>query len=255
MPESTAPTADEPHRVYLDANVIRGQLTTNILLTLAERKVLDPDWSQEVLDEMRRNRPEETTEQKIDRRIRAMNTAFPKAMTSGYEHLEPQMRAHDDDKHVLAAAVHSRCSVLVTENTKHFQPPASGPHAMRVERLSEFLNHKLGEHPDRVLSGLREMVGRHRYGPQTMPALLDTMADQEALRVFAQKVNGAVEPHERGTNKALTAGSRGVNPSPTELAQAGMAEARDATKQSRAGAATPRQHGSSRSDRDRGPER
>jgi hypothetical protein len=255
MTESTSPNADDPERAYLDANVIRGQLTTNILLTLAEQKVFDPHWSQEVLNEMRRNRPKKTSEQKIDRRIRAMNTAFPKAMTTGYDHLKPEMRAHDDDKHVLAAAVRSRCSVLVTENTRHFDPPASGEHGMQVERLSKFLNRKLNEQPDRVLSGLREMVGQHKYGPQTLPALLDTMADQEALRAFAQRVNGAVKPHERGSNKALTAGPRGVDPSPTELAQGGVADARDATKQSRGSAHASRQHGSNRSDRDRGPER
>ena len=52
--------------------------------------MLDPCWSQKVLDEMRRNRPEGVTEQKIDRRIGAMTKFFPRAMTSGYESLIPE---------------------------------------------------------------------------------------------------------------------------------------------------------------------
>jgi hypothetical protein len=73
---------DETERAFLDANVIRGQLTNDILLSLAEQDLLNPRWSQTVLDEMRRNRPAGVSEQRIDRRIAAMNTYFPRAMTS-----------------------------------------------------------------------------------------------------------------------------------------------------------------------------
>ncbi len=121
----------------LDANVIRGHLTTNVLLTLAEHDIVEPHWSQEVLVEARRNRPKRMSEEEFDRRLRAMNGFFPEAMASGYDDLKPHMLADDGDKHVLAAAVHGHCDTLVTENTKHFSPPASGAHAMRVSRLSE----------------------------------------------------------------------------------------------------------------------
>jgi len=134
----------------LDANIIRGQLTTNILLTLGEHDIIEPHWSQEVLDEARRNRPKRMPEEEFDHRLQAMNGFFPEAMVSGYEDLKPHMQAHEDDRHVLAAAVHGRCDTLVTENTKHFSPPAHGAHAMRVSRLSGLLVRKLNEQLGRL---------------------------------------------------------------------------------------------------------
>jgi predicted nucleic acid-binding protein len=127
---------------FLDANVIRGQLTTDVLLTLAERKIIEPYWSQTVLDEMRRNWPAGVAEERIDRRIAIMNRYFPDAMISGHEPPIPEMPADAKDQHVLAAAVHSRCAVLVTDNTKDFYPPSSGPYAMRVESMAQFLDRK-----------------------------------------------------------------------------------------------------------------
>lgn len=165
-----------PRRAFLDANVLRGQLTTDVMLSLAHAKLFKPQWSEQVLDEVRRNRPAGVPENRIDSRFAQMNKIFPTAMTSDYEHLVPQMRADEKDKHVLAAAVHSGSDVLVTENVKDFDPPATGPHAMPVERTSAFLNRLLEEKPERVVEAMNKMVARNRREPTTMPELLDKMA-------------------------------------------------------------------------------
>ena len=209
MTESTPTTSSRPERAFLDANVIRGQLTNDILMSMADRDVFEPRWSQHVIDEMRRNRPEGVSEEKIDKRIGAMNKVFPRAMTGGYEGLEPQMQADPKDKHVLAAAVHSESDVLVTDNVKDFDPPSSGPNAMRVEKLSQFLNRKLEEDPQRVQSALQDMVNRNKRDPRTMSQLIDKMATQPELRSFAQNLNSVVPPDQRGTAEVLTANQRG----------------------------------------------
>jgi hypothetical protein len=195
---------NDPEYAFLDANVIRGQLTTDILLTLAEHELLEPFWSQGVIDEMRRNRPAGVTEQRIDRRIGIMNEYFPDALISGHDHLIPEMQADPKDKHVLAAAVHGGCDVLVTDNVRDFNPPSTGPYAMRVERLSQFLNRKLQEEPVRVVSALQTMVDRNRLDPRTMPALIDKMATQPELRPFAKQLNERALPDQRGSQEALT---------------------------------------------------
>jgi hypothetical protein len=208
--ESSSPSSSSPERAFLDANVIVGQLTTNILLTMAERDVFEPRWSQGVIDEMRRHTPEGVPAEKIDARIEAMNDAFPRAMTGDHpKGLEDQMVADAKDKHVLAAAVHSESDVLVTENVKDFKPPANGPHAMRVERLSQFLVRKLEEDSERVTAAMQKMVAGHKFGPRTMPALLDKMARQPELRAFAQKLNAKMPDEQKGTAPVLTANVRG----------------------------------------------
>lgn len=137
----------DPRVAFLDANVLRGQLTTDVMLSLADNNLYEPQWSAEVLAEVKRNRPAGVTAERADARFARMADAFPEAMITDYEHLMPEMRADEKDKHVLAAAVHGEADVLVTENTKDFDPPTDGPYAMKVERTSEFVNHLLDEHP------------------------------------------------------------------------------------------------------------
>lgn len=141
--------------------------------------------------------------EKIDYRIAEMNQAFPDAMVSGHDHLIPRMQADEKDKHVLAAAVHSRSDVLVTENDKDFNPPATGDDAMRVERTSKFLNRLMDEEPEQVISTLQQMVEQNRYEPRSMPALIDKMAKRPELADFARRVNAAVPPEQRGTDPKL----------------------------------------------------
>jgi predicted nucleic acid-binding protein len=213
-----------PPRAFLDANVIRGQLTNDVLLTLAHDRLFSPRWSEQVLDEAKRNRPENVSEAKIDSRFAQMNRVFSAAMTTGYEGLMPEMQADEKDKHVLAAAVHSKSTVLVTENTKDFNPPPSGPNAMKVERASAFLNRLLEENPDRVKAALNKMLARNRSEPQTMPQLIDKMASQTELKGFAHKLNEAVPEKDRGTHPSLQT-SRSM-----KAAMEGMAPAQGAAE-------------------------
>ncbi|MEV6286619.1 PIN domain-containing protein [Kribbella sp. NPDC051770] len=192
MTRSAPLNLGRPERAFLDANVIRGQLTNDLLLSMAARDVFDPRWTQQVLDEMRRNRPPGVPESKIDGRIDAMNGYFPRAMTDVPAGLEPEMHADAKDQHVLAGAVHSRSDVLVTENVKDFAPPSTGPHAMRVERLSEFLSRKLEENPDRVLAAIEDLVGRNRRDPRTILALIGKLVEQPQIRGFAQRLDARV---------------------------------------------------------------
>jgi predicted nucleic acid-binding protein len=178
-------------------------LTTDVVLSLAHARLLTPKWSAHVLEEVKRNRPEGVAAERIDARFARMNEVFPAAMTSGYEGLMPQMQADDKDRHVLAAAVHSRATVLVTENVKDFRPPPVGRDAIRVERTSDFLIRVLAESPDRVIAALESMVKRNRREPRTIPELIDKMASQPDLEGFAHRLNDAVPAEMRGSHPNL----------------------------------------------------
>ncbi|MBP2352991.1 hypothetical protein JOF29_004074 [Kribbella aluminosa] len=111
---------------------------------------------------------------------------------------------------MLAGAVHSESDVLVTDNLKDFDPPTSGPNAMRVENLNQFLNRKLEEDPGRVQEGLNAMLDRNRREPKMMAALIDVMAEGQELRGFAQELNAVVPEGQRGTSPVLAANQRGA---------------------------------------------
>lgn len=210
MIESGTPEAARPERAFLDANVILGQQTTDVLLSLAAEGVYEPRWTQQVIDEMRRNRPPGLSEADVDRRIATMKKAFPDAMVEEPpQDLQDQMQADPKDKHVLAGAVHSESGVLVTNNLKDFHPPTSGPNQMRVENLNQFLVRKLEERPEQVQAGLQNMLSRYRREPKTMSALIDSMAEGQELRGFAQNLNTVVPPEQRGSSAVLWAPLRG----------------------------------------------
>lgn len=219
---------EQARRALLDANVLRGHLQTDVLLTLAANGAFEPQWSADILDEVRRNRPPRLSESAIDRRIAAMNRAFPAAMVTDYQHLMLEMQADVKDKHVLAAAVHSESTVLVTENVKDFDPPATGPHAMQVQKTSRFLNQLVEDNPERAVAAMKEMISRTDREPNSMPALIDKLASQHDLKGFAQKLNSVVEPDERGTHPSLGQGKAAKTAS--SVALDGVAPPGGATK-------------------------
>jgi hypothetical protein len=216
-----------PERAFLDAMVVRGQLTTDVVLSIASEGVLRPRWSQRVLDEARANRPPGLSEAAIDHRFRAMTRAFPDAMVTGHEHLIPEMPADDKDRHVLAAALHSNSHVLVTENDKDFRPPGDGPGSIRVERTSHFLGRLLDENPREVTTALNAMVGRNQREPRTMPELIDRMVNQQDLAEFARKLNATLPPQQQGTDPQLASGQERTASS---VALDGLADARGAAQ-------------------------
>lgn len=111
---------------FLDTCVLYGSTVNDTLLRIAEQGAFRPHWSSDVLDELQRNLVSKAglPSERAARRIDAMNRAFPDAEVHGYERLTGAMSCDPKDRHVLAAAVHGRCEVLVTFNVRDF-PPSS----------------------------------------------------------------------------------------------------------------------------------
>jgi predicted nucleic acid-binding protein len=108
---------------FVDANVLYAVLRRDIILSLAETGAFRVRWSARVLDEVERalarRGPPMTPERAASHRA-AMERAFNDACVEGFESLEASFSACPDpnDAHVIAAAVHCRASVIVTENLR-----------------------------------------------------------------------------------------------------------------------------------------
>lgn len=110
---------------FFDACTLYGATLNDLLLWLADGGAFRPLWTEEVLDEVRRNVVAAGyAEAGIDRRLGTMRRSFPDAMVVGYEGLVPAMENDPKDRHVLAGAVRSNADVLVTFNVRDF-PRAS----------------------------------------------------------------------------------------------------------------------------------
>lgn len=134
-----------------------GELVNDLILRLAEEHLYAPYWSQQILDELRRNLQLRIGEERSAQRVNAMSAAFPEALVIGYESLIKNMTCDEKDRHVLAAADYSPAQTLVTFNTKDFPETSTQPLRIEVKRPDDFFLDVL----DSIQEEWQEFVTRH----------------------------------------------------------------------------------------------
>jgi len=72
---------------------------------------------------------------------------FPSASVRGWEALLPAMTNHEKDRHVLAAAVQAKATLIVTFNLVDFPRAALGPHGIEAVHPEDYLLTLLGINP------------------------------------------------------------------------------------------------------------
>ncbi len=180
--------ADFP--VVLDACVLAEVAVSDLILRLSEEpRLLLPRWTEEIWAEVRRTLIGKLgwDEAIADGRIEAATRSFPEAMVSGYDHLVPLCENHPDDRHVLAAAIHSKTETIVTFNGKHFRPEALEPWGIFAVHPRDHLKVLYELDPAVVVSALSSMSQK---AGKTLPELLGRLA--WSLRGFAEHVADAL---------------------------------------------------------------
>jgi len=76
---------------------------------------------------------------KVLRREEELRRHFPEAWVEGFEPIMELLTNDPDDRHVLAAAVHSHSDLIVTYNRRHFPATSLQPWQIGVEAPSTFL--------------------------------------------------------------------------------------------------------------------
>src|SRR5919202_4811570 len=116
-------------RAVLDASVLFPAAVRDTLLRAAASGLYQLYWSDEILDEVRRNlvASGRATPEQAQRLGDVMQGAFPEASVPGYEVLIDHMANDPKDRHVLAAAVVSQAQIIVTDNLRHFPHEALAP--------------------------------------------------------------------------------------------------------------------------------
>jgi hypothetical protein len=111
----------------LDACVLAPMPIADTLLRVAEHTPpsYGPLWSKHILAEVKNTLLKfRYSEAQAERRVAAMEQAFPEASVVGHETLIDAMGIDPKDRHVLAAAVRAGAECIVSDNVKHF-PEAS----------------------------------------------------------------------------------------------------------------------------------
>jgi len=159
----------------LDSCVLWPSTLRDFLLSLAVEQLYTPAWSSTILEEVQYNeakklkgRPPYLTVEEAGVRaaslVANMQSAFPDALTTGWEPLEGTFDLPDiDDEHVLAAAVMAGAGAIVTDNRKDF-PANLLPYGIEVLSPQEFARDTVSLNPYIALRAIRAIAtrsGRH----------------------------------------------------------------------------------------------
>ena len=153
----------------LDANVLYGAFSRDVLLRLAAAGLYRPRWTARIEAEwvaaLLAARPDLAPE-RLARTCAAMARAFPDAEVTGVEEIEADLVLPDpDDRHVLAAAVESEASEIVTWNLRDFPKAALRPLGIEAVSPDTFVGSMAEADPGRVAEVLRQ----HRAGLRQPP--------------------------------------------------------------------------------------
>ncbi|MFT2215500.1 PIN domain-containing protein [Rhizobium giardinii] len=159
----------------LDADVLFPMVLRDTLLRAAAAGSFRAHWSSRILDEVMRNLVSDygMDPSRADALRDVMEEAFPDARVEGWEEVEPTMRNHPKDRHVVAAAAVIEASVIVTSNIRDFGDLPSGIIAVTPD---EFLVDLLEADPDIVLQALVAQASGYRRPTLSVAELVERLS-------------------------------------------------------------------------------
>ena len=180
-----------------DACVLYPAPIRDLLVELAYRRVIEARWTAEIHEEwtrnLRANRPD------IDpgrlERTKAMMDRVRGCLVAGHMDLIPSLTLPDpDDRHVLAAAIHSGATIIVTKNLKDFPPSVLDNHHIKALHPDPFLLGLLDDGEEAFCLAVEAVRERLRNPPKTVEDYLLTLEQQELsqtserLREFVDRI-------------------------------------------------------------------
>jgi hypothetical protein len=144
----------------LDTNVIYPLPIRDLLFWFAHYELYTPKWSEHIFDEWaevmrRRGIPEP----EIIKRLDIATRAFPDALVKNYSALIDSLRLPDEkDRHVLAAAIKSNATIIVTNNLKDFPKEYLRSFGLTAKGVDDFIADIIDLNRELAVLAFREMV-------------------------------------------------------------------------------------------------
>jgi predicted nucleic acid-binding protein len=172
--------------VVYDACVLYSAPLRDLLLDLAEVRLVRPHWSNEIHEEWIRNlshnRPDLAPES-FERTRRRMDARFKNSLTKGYESKVQNFVLPDpDDRHVLAVAVHTTSSLIITNDLEGFPNTILQQHGVESVLPDEFILRLIQTEPDRVLQAAKNHRSDLNNPPKTVDEYLETLEEQKLFK-------------------------------------------------------------------------
>jgi predicted nucleic acid-binding protein len=150
------------YTVIYDANVLYPSLLRDLLIRVAQARLVRARWTDQILDEIFRklivNRPD-LAPKALARTRTLMNEAIPDVLVTGYEPLIEVLDLPDpDDRHVLAAAIKVGAQMIVTDNLRDFPDDRLDPWDIEARSADQFLHAMVDLAPKQVFGIVQRMA-------------------------------------------------------------------------------------------------
>src|SRR5579863_19981 len=123
--------------VLYDACVLYSAPLRDLLMHLAITDLYQAKWTNEIHDEWIRNvlaNRHDIKASQLERTRELMNRHIRDCLVTGYETLISSLKLPDlNDRHVLAAAIRSSASIILTYNLKDFPAKSLSPYAIEAQ--------------------------------------------------------------------------------------------------------------------------
>lgn len=172
--------------VVIDACVLAGALKRNIILSLAEAELFRPRWSERILNEteaaiekMESRKGRDNPPVRARRARTQIEGAFEDAKIDNFEQLEtgfPEL-PDKDDAHVVAVAVKTKASIIVTDNLKDFPEEILAPLEIEAKSADDFIADTFDLSLPMSLTAVKSMRERLRRPEMTIEQLLIRMEE------------------------------------------------------------------------------
>ncbi len=172
-----------------DACVLYPAPLRDLLVSLGGTGLFRARWTDAIHDEwmesLLRERPD-LKRDALERTRGLMNKAVPDCLVTGFEPLIRSVTLpHENDRHVVAAAIRCRADIIITRNLRHFPELELAKHGIEAKHPDEFVSSLLGESPAVICETLREMRSRLINPPRSVDEFLGSLERQGLVSTVA----------------------------------------------------------------------
>jgi predicted nucleic acid-binding protein len=189
---------ERPVTAVYDANILYPAPVRDLFIRIAQAGLVRARWTEAIHDEWIRgvlkDNPHLSAE-RLSRTRTLMNEAVRDCLVTGYEELIASLSLPDpDDRHVLAAAIHSSADVIVTCNLSDFPSETLRGFDIQAQHPDDFLVSLLDQAPGIVCAAVKRQRESLRNPPKTAQELLAALEGHglpqavARLRQFAELI-------------------------------------------------------------------
>lgn len=168
--------------VIYDACVLYPAPLRDLLMRLALTDLFRARWTDDIHEEWIRNVLKNNANlrrEQLERTRQLMNDHVRDCLVTGYEsYIETIQLPDPNDRHVVAAAIRSGASLIVTFNLKDFPAGTLGALDIEAQHPDEFIAHQFDLNPACVLEAAAKQRRSLRNPPRSVDEYLETLLNQ-----------------------------------------------------------------------------